>query len=103
MLWGIIVAEFERLLDAGYVDDVAFGDGLAHDIDSIESPSLRIYFFLDCVYFIICEVDCDEDDLRVDPVFCLGEQIGCYETGVACFIRDDLRGGLLRYRHLMET
>ena len=46
----------------------ALRDGLADNVDALECARLLVDFFLDRGEVLRCEVDRDEDDLRVDAV-----------------------------------
>ena len=88
----ILVRELESLFNIPNSDDQTLLDRLSNDIHSGQGVSLLVDLLLDAFEKLVGQIDSDEDDLRVDPVFSLREQVGCHEYGVGRLVSDDLSG-----------
>jgi len=64
----VLVGESEGLFDVVDLDDQTLLDGLPDDIDSGQRVGLTVDLLLDLFEKFRLQVDCDKDDLGVDPV-----------------------------------
>lgn len=90
MLGGVVVAELDRLIQVGALDDQRVGDALADDLNSRKRQRLRLDLDLDGRETRLGNVDGEEDDLRVRAMLGLTEKVGSDKGRVGVLVRNDL-------------
>lgn len=86
----VLVGEPEGLINVVDLDDQTLFDGLPDDVHTRQRVGLTIDLLLDVFEQFQGEVDGDQDNLRVDTVFGLGEKIGRNKDRVGSLVGNDL-------------